>query len=68
MLTRHPLIKTIEKHISKRESVWGRWLPVIFYALNVTLWVLTGIIYEAGNLLYLTILTLPALVLYILKN
>lgn len=67
MLARHSLAETTDQHISRRESVWGRWLPVVFYALNVMLWIVTGIVFEAGGLLSLTLLTLPALVLYLLK-
>ena len=54
-----------EKHIAVRESLWGRWVPAILYALNVALWFLTGVVFEAWGLLYLVILTLPALALYV---
>lgn len=45
--------------------MWGRWLPVFFYVLNVILWFLTGMIFEVWDLLYLVFLTVPALALYI---
>lgn len=59
---------TARKHVTVRESTLGRWLPVFFYALNVILWALTGIFYELWDLLYLVILTVPALALYIWRT
>lgn len=64
----YKLIATTEKHIARRESLWGRWVPVVFYGLNVALWFLTGIVFEARDLLYLTVLALPALALYVWRT
>jgi hypothetical protein len=55
----------MEKHIAIRGSFLGRWAPAAFYALNVALWLLTGIVFEAWDLLYLVFVTLPALALYV---
>ncbi len=59
---------SIEKHTAARESLWGRWLPAFFYTLNVILWVLTGAIFEAWDLLYLALLTIPALAFYVWRT
>jgi hypothetical protein len=55
----------MDKHIVVRGSFLGRWVPAIFYSLNVVLWFSTAILFEAWDLLYLVSLTLPALALYV---
>ena len=55
----------MEKHIGVRGRFLGRWAPAIFYALIVALWFLTGIAFEAWDVLYLVLVTLPALALYV---
>ncbi len=55
-------------HIAKRESRLGRWLPILFYSVNVILWFITGVIAKAYVLLWLAILPLPAVVLYLLRT
>ena len=62
------MVGSLEKHITVRESLWGRWLPALFYALNIALWCLTAIVFEAWDLLYLALLTLPVLALYIWRT
>jgi hypothetical protein len=52
-------------HVRKRESPRGRWLPVVFYLVNVALWVLAGISAGAWGRLWLAVLALPILVLYV---
>lgn len=56
------------EHIARRESPLGRWLPVVFYSTNVTLWMLTSVMFQAWDLLYLGILTIPALALYLWRT
>jgi hypothetical protein len=52
-------------HVSKRETLLGRWFPVILYAVNLALWIAAGIGVEAWNLLWLAVLALPLLGLYL---
>ena len=54
-----------EDHVSKRETPLGRWFPVTFYAVNLALWIATGIRVEAWDLLWLVVLALPVLGLYL---
>ena len=53
-------------HVSKRETLLGRWVPVSFYSVNLILWIITGILAGVWNLLWLAVLPLPALGLYLL--
>jgi hypothetical protein len=55
----------LEDHVSKRETSLGRWLPITFYAVNLALWIATGIRAEAWDLLWLAVLALPVLGLYL---
>lgn len=55
-------------HVAKRESRLGRWVPFLFYSLNVILWLITGMIAKAYVLLWLALLALPAPVLYLLRT
>jgi len=59
------MMDAMEKHIVVRGRFLGRWAPAIFYALIVALWLLTGIAFEAWDVLYLVLVTLPALALYV---
>lgn len=52
-------------HVAKRASFAGRWAPAAFYLLNVLLWFLTGVVFEAWDLLRLVVLTIPAIALYV---
>jgi hypothetical protein len=52
-------------HVRKRETPGGRWLPVTFYAVNLALWMVTGIRAAAGERLWLAVLALPVLGLYL---
>lgn len=61
-------IMSMEKHVAARSSFPGRWVPAVFYALNVALWFLAGIVFEAWDLLYLVFVTLPALALYVWRT
>ena len=55
-------------HVVRRETLPGRWLPVVFYSVNVTLWILTGVLFEFPDLVWLAILPLPALGLYLFRT
>jgi len=57
-----------EDHIRKRETPLGRWFPLCIYSVNVILWVITGILAGAWNLLWLAVFPLPALGLYLLRT
>lgn len=52
------------EHVRKRETLLGRWVPVAFYLLNWFLWLLTGIVAGAWELMGLASVPLPALGLY----
>jgi hypothetical protein len=54
-----------EDHVSKRETPLGRWVPVTVYAVNLALWIATGIRAETWDLLWLAVLALPGLGLYL---
>lgn len=53
------------EHVAKRARFVGRWAPAAFYLLNVLLWFLTGVVFAAWDLLWLVVLTLPAIALYL---
>lgn len=55
-------------HIAKRETVLGRFLPAILYAANVAGWVAAAVVIGIPQLLLLSLLTLPALVLYLVRT
>lgn len=55
-------------HVSKRETPLGRWLPLSFYSVNFTLWIVTGIQAGAWDLLWLAVLPLPAMGIYLLRT
>ena len=52
----------------KRETRVGQWAPVVFYAVNWSLWLLTGVWAGAWGLLWLAILPLPLLGLYLWRT
>ncbi len=53
-----------EGHISKRETALGHWLPFSLYAVNLILWLITGLLFAKWNLLWLALFPLPALAVY----
>jgi len=55
-------------HVSKRETPIGRWLPLSFYSVNFTIWIVTAIVAAAWHLLWLAVLPLPALSIYLLRT
>ena len=61
-------MRASEQHVARRESALGRWLPAALYSMNVSLWVLTCILFQAWDLLHLAILAIPALVLYLWRT
>jgi hypothetical protein len=46
----------------------GRWFPAAVYLVNYLLWVATGIRARAFDTLWLSILPLPALILYLVRS
>jgi hypothetical protein len=56
------------EHVHKRETFIGRWMPVAFYAVNVILWLDTGIRAGVWELLWLAVVTLPAVGLYLWRT
>jgi hypothetical protein len=52
-------------HIARRETALGRRLPAILYAANIAGWVAT---IGVSQLLLLSLLTLPALALYLWRT
>ena len=56
------------EHVRKRSTIVGRWAPVAFYCINVVLWIVTGLMAGAGQFLWLSFLTLPALLLYLRRT
>jgi hypothetical protein len=57
-----------EDHVRRRETRLGRWFPAALYLANYLLWVATGIRARAFDLLWLSILPLPALILYLVRS
>jgi hypothetical protein len=57
-----------EDHIHKRETRLGRWFPAAVYLANYLLWVVTGIRARTFDFLWLSILPLPALILYLVRR
>ena len=55
-------------HVQKRELPRGRWLPVVFYLVNVALWLLAGVSAAAWDRLWLVVLVVPALALYLFRT
>lgn len=53
------------EHVVKRGSILGRWAPVGFYVLNAALWFWTGVTFKSWDLLWLVVLTIPAIALYL---
>ena len=57
-----------EDHVYLRQTPMGRWLPAVFYSVNLGLWMLTAIVAGVWDLLFLAILPMPALVVYIVRT
>ncbi len=57
-----------EDHVHKRETRLGRWFPAAAYLANYLLWVATGIRAGAFDFPWLSILPLPALILYLVRS
>jgi hypothetical protein len=55
-------------HVTKRESARGRWLPIVFYLINISLWIVAGLSAAAWGRLWLVLLTLPALTVYLIRT
>jgi hypothetical protein len=55
-------------HIARRETALGRRLPAILYAANIAGWVATSVAIGVSQLLLLSLLTLPALALYLWRT
>jgi fatty acid desaturase len=55
-------------HVQKRETPRGRWLPIVFYLVNVALWLLAGVSAAAWDRLWLIVLVVPALALYLFRT
>jgi len=61
-LDRHP------DHVLKRNTAFGRWIPVILYSVNIAGALATAVAVGAADLLYLAVFPLPALVLYVWRT
>ncbi len=57
-----------EDHVQNRETRLGRWFPAAAYLANYLLWVATGIRAGAFDFPWLSILPLPALILYLVRS
>ena len=57
-----------DEHVARRERFAGRWGSAAFYVLNVLLWFLTGVAFEAWDVLWLVVLTVPAIALYVWRT
>jgi len=57
-----------EDHVRRRETRLGRWFPAAAYLVNYLLWVATGIHARAFDFPWLSILPLPALILYLVRS
>lgn len=55
-------------HVVKRETALGRFLPAILYAANIAGWVAVAVAVGIPRLSLLSVLTLPALALYLLRT
>lgn len=57
-----------EDHVYRRQNPMGRWLPAVFYSVNLGIWMLATIVAGAWDLLFLAILPMPALAVYVLRT
>jgi hypothetical protein len=55
-------------HVQRRHTPTGRWMPALLYTANVVLWLITGILAGAWDLLWLVVWALPALGLYLWRT
>jgi hypothetical protein len=58
----------LRRSVERRATPLGRWLPVCFYGLIVIPWFMNGVLAGAGDRLALVLLTLPALVAYLIRT
>ena len=57
-----------EDHVYRRQTPMGRWLPAVFYSVNLSIWMLSAIVAGAWDLIFLAILPMPALVVYVVRT
>ena len=57
-----------EDHVYRRQTPMGRWLPAVFYSVNLSIWMLTAIVTGAWDLIFLAILPMPALAVYVVHT
>jgi hypothetical protein len=57
-----------DAHVGKRETPGGRWLPAAFYAINLSGWVVSGVMAGAVDLVWLVVLPLLPWVLYLART
>ena len=57
-----------DEHVRKRDTAFGRWLPVALYAVNMAGAITTAVVVDAMELLYLGVLPLPAVALYVWRT
>jgi hypothetical protein len=58
----------LPEHVQRRHTPIGRWMPALLYTANVVLWLITGILAGAWDLLWLVVWALPALGLYLWRT
>jgi hypothetical protein len=56
------------KHLLKRDTAFGRWLPAILYLVNVAGALVTAVAVGAADLMYLAVFPLPAVILYVWRT
>jgi hypothetical protein len=52
-------------HIDKRNSARGKWLPVVFYLVNLAFWVIGIMQMHVWHLLWLVVFPILPLALYL---
>jgi len=57
-----------EDHVYLQQTTMGRWLPAVFYSVNLGIWMLTAIVAGAWDLIFLAILPMPALAVYVVRT
>jgi hypothetical protein len=57
-----------DQHVRKRDTPFGRWLPVALYAVNLGGTIATAVAVDAVELLHLAAFPLPAVVLYVWRT
>jgi len=56
-----------EDHVYLRQTARGRWLPAVFYSVNLAIWLLTAMLAGAWDMIFLAILSIPALAVYVVR-